>query len=154
MNSITVIICPDLQYNQSTIKAVVERFIQGITPICMYIDITYLSNTLVTCSSRIEVNSFESICCRKACHVTKTTTKVNNSKTHDSPSIELRTSSVNSSITSSCTLPTGNLKLPSSIQLYPSSSVSPSTLNAKITNCSRIFRAKTDSNQRNHGLND
>ena len=48
MNSISDIICPDLFYNQRTIKAVVNRCIEQIPPIETYIEITHLSDKSVT----------------------------------------------------------------------------------------------------------
>ena len=62
MNSITNIICPDLFYNQRTIKAVVNRCLEKIPPIESYIDITHLSDKSVEWTSRVgDIASFKSI---------------------------------------------------------------------------------------------
>ena len=53
MNTITNIICPDLHYNQRTIKTVVTRCIERIPPIESYIDITHLTDKSVTWKSRV-----------------------------------------------------------------------------------------------------
>ena len=53
MNSITNIICPDLLFNDRTIKAVVTRCIGKIPPIKAYIQVTHLSDKLVTWISRV-----------------------------------------------------------------------------------------------------
>jgi len=135
MNSITTVICPDIHYNQRTIKIVVERCVRDITPIGTYISITHLSDKSVIWSSRIDVASFKSIRGRKS---RKMNTKIDTSKNdspsinkNDNTSIDSRTSSRNSSLTSSRVTPTANPKLPSSIQLHPPTNTPPPTGNER-----------------------
>ena len=131
MNSITTVICPDLHYNQRTIRSVVERCLRDITPIDSYIDITNLSDKSVSWCSKIEVTSFKSVRGRKHRHLTKKTTKAMNLKTDDDRSINSLTSSRNSSLTSRHGIPILNPELPSSIQLLTPGSTSLTHSNEK-----------------------
>ena len=62
MKTMYDIICPDLFYNQRTIKAVVTKCIDLIPPIKSYIEITHLSDKSVTWTSRVDdIDSFKSV---------------------------------------------------------------------------------------------
>ena len=103
INSTTMIIVPDLSYNQQTIKVVVERRLQEIHPIKLYIDIAHLTNKSVTQISRVDIDNVQSA-----------RNKRRNLKTRKTPADE--NCSQNSSISSS-NLPHPNPTMPTTIQI-------------------------------------
>ena len=70
-NSITTDICPDLHYNQRTIKFVVEGYVEQIMPIQKYISITHLFDKSAVWTSQVKLASFESVRVRIFFHVIK-----------------------------------------------------------------------------------
>ena len=105
MKTITVVICLYIHYNQWTVNAVVNIYFEEITPINKYINITHLSDTLVSWSLRVNLQSLKSVLCgQKPCHASNKNEDTTITKNTNILSIVSVTSSRNFSLTSSRTL--------------------------------------------------
>ena len=61
INTIGKIVCPELKYNERTVKQITNRIMSDITPLSAYLTISYCSDTSVKWDSIIEVGSFKSL---------------------------------------------------------------------------------------------
>jgi len=61
INTIGKIVCPELKYNERTVKQITNRIMSDITPLSAYLTISYCSDTSVKWDSIIEVGSYKSV---------------------------------------------------------------------------------------------